>query len=182
MLRCPLTHSDKRCLIRKLVLYGFKLSHNDREAKKQKTKTSFIKNELADIYSTVIIWWLYQFCLLARTLAIRQRQVGLNRWFRCHVQKVIEVISTITPRRVSGESNMIHHINDLGKDIKTCRIMSHVTKILKNIWVSFVYMREWSKKYIDLKVHMIMSYILLSAFSQWDKNTATPIEKCLNWK
>ena len=58
-----------------------------------------------------------------------------------------EVNST---QRVSGElgilqSSVVCHLHDLGKRIRSCLTVPHITKILQNSWLNLVLVNKWHK-------------------------------------
>ena len=145
---CALLHSvcylkavqmNVQCSLKQeLMLYEFKLDHNALEA----TRKNCVKSEDAVDHGTVTRW-VKKFCSSRKNLNEQARSDRPKTIESDAVFHAIQANLVSSTRRVSGvfgisKSNMVHHPNNIGKNIRSCQIIPHVSKTLQNFWLSLV--------------------------------------------
>ena len=123
----------RHSLIRELMLYNFELGHNTTETTKN---ICCVKGKSTIDHSTVTRWF-KRFCSESKSLnnlakTGKPKIVDLEATFQ-----VIDANQVSSTWRVSGELgishfNLVHLLPELGKNIRSCRIVPHVTQISLN--------------------------------------------------
>ena len=136
------TQINAQCsLILELMLYDFKLGHNNVEATKN---ICFAKGEDTVNHSTITR--LFKTFHLGCKNLDNQARSGSPKTKTVESEAMLQAIeanSTSSSRRESGKLSIsqfrvVHHLHDLGKSIWSYRIMLCVAKILQNLIYSYM--------------------------------------------